>query len=104
MTTRLPALFVSHGSPMHALDAGGAGPAWEALAASLPRPRSILMVSAHWETQSPMLTGGNRLETIHDFIGCGRNAARQSPNPPHTNAAPSASPNRTPRNLPRHWQ
>jgi len=67
--TRLPTLFVSHGSPMHALDAGGAGPAWEALAASLPRPRSILMVSAHWETRLPMLTGGNQLETIHDFSG-----------------------------------
>lgn len=67
--TRLPTLFVSHGSPMHALDAGGAGQAWEALAASLPIPRSILMVSAHWETQLPMLTGGERLETIHDFSG-----------------------------------
>ena len=66
---RLPTLFVSHGSPMHALDAGGAGPAWEALAASLPRPRAILVASAHWETQLPMLTGGERLETIHDFRG-----------------------------------
>ncbi len=64
---RLPTLFVSHGSPMHALDAGGAGPAWEALAASLPRPRRILIVSAHWETQLPLLTGNERLETIHDF-------------------------------------
>lgn len=44
---RLPTLFVSHGSPMHALDAGGAGPAWEALGASLPRPSAILAVSAH---------------------------------------------------------
>lgn len=69
MTTRLPTLFLSHGSPMHALDAGGAGPAWEALAASLPRPRAILIASAHWETTLPMLTGGERLETLHDFSG-----------------------------------
>lgn len=66
---RLPTLFLSHGSPMHALDAGGAGLAWEASAASLPRPRAILIASAHWETQLPMLTGGARLETIHDFSG-----------------------------------
>lgn len=66
---RRPTLFVSHGSPMHALDAGGAGPAWEALAASLPRPRGILMVSAHWGTRLPMLTGGDQLETMHDFSG-----------------------------------
>jgi len=54
---------------MHAIEPGGAGPAWEALAASLPRPQAILMASAHWETQWPMLTGGERLGTIHDFAG-----------------------------------
>jgi 4,5-DOPA dioxygenase extradiol len=74
--TRLPTLFVSHGSPMHALDAGGAGPAWEALAASLPCPRSILMVSAHWETRLPMLTGSEQPETMHDFSGFPRELYR----------------------------
>ena len=67
--TRLPTLFLSHGSPMHALDAGGSGRAWRALADGLPRPRAVLMVSAHWETSLPMLTGGERLATIHDFGG-----------------------------------
>ena len=66
---RLPTLFISHGSPLHALDAGGAGQAWQSIAASLPRPRAILMVSAHWETSLPMLTGGAQLQTIHDFGG-----------------------------------
>ncbi|HQW08388.1 MAG TPA: class III extradiol ring-cleavage dioxygenase [Steroidobacteraceae bacterium] len=66
---RLPTVFLSHGSPLHALEAGGAGPAWRGLAASLPRPRAILIASAHWETQLPMLTGGERLATIHDFSG-----------------------------------
>ncbi len=66
---RLPTLFLSHGSPLHALDAGDAGRAWQALAAALPRPRAILMVSAHWETALPMLTGGTALQTIHDFGG-----------------------------------
>lgn len=66
---RLPTLFLSHGSPLHALDPGGAGRAWHALVAGLPRPRAVLVVSAHWETELPMLTGGERHRTIHDFSG-----------------------------------
>ncbi len=67
--SRMPTLFLSHGSPMHALDPGGAGPAWQAIAAALPRPRAIVVASAHWETSLPMLSGGERLATIHDFGG-----------------------------------
>jgi 4,5-DOPA dioxygenase extradiol len=63
----LPSVFVSHGSPMHALQAGPAGEAWKTLAQRLPRPRAILISSAHWETNLPMLTGGEKPETIHDF-------------------------------------
>jgi 4,5-DOPA dioxygenase extradiol len=66
---RLPSIFLSHGSPMHALDAGGAGTAWRAIAESLPKPRAVLVASAHWETSLPMLSGGDRPETIHDFSG-----------------------------------
>ena len=60
-------LFISHGSPMHALQPGPAGEAWKALARRLPRPRAILIASAHWETQLPMLTGSDKPDTIHDF-------------------------------------
>lgn len=63
----LPSVFVSHGSPMHALQPGAAGEAWKALAQRLPRPKAILISSAHWETNLPMLTGGDKPETIHDF-------------------------------------
>jgi 4,5-DOPA dioxygenase extradiol len=65
----LPTIFVSHGSPMHALEPGAAGKAWAGLATSLPRPRAILITSAHWETNVPMLTGNAKPETIHDFSG-----------------------------------
>ena len=65
----LPTFFISHGSPMHAVEPGDAADAWRALAASIPRPRAILIASAHWETGLPMLTGRDRLETIHDFSG-----------------------------------
>lgn len=69
MTDSLPAVFVSHGSPMQALDGGATALAWRALAAELPRPRAILAVSAHWETSTPVVGGAAAPETIHDFGG-----------------------------------
>jgi 4,5-DOPA dioxygenase extradiol len=63
----LPSVFISHGSPMHALQPGAAGEAWRALGRRLPKPRSILIASAHWETSLPMLTGAAKPQTIHDF-------------------------------------
>jgi len=65
--TALPSIFISHGSPMHALQPGPAGEAWKALGRRLPRPRAILIASAHWETSLPMLTNNAKPETIHDF-------------------------------------
>ena len=65
----LPTLFLSHGSPMHAIEPGAAGDAWQSLGRTLPRPRAVLMVSAHWETSVPMLTGNPKPATIHDFGG-----------------------------------
>ena len=66
---RLPTLFLSHGSPMQAIEPGAAGRVWEALGRSLPRPEAIVIASAHWETSLPMVTGSARPETIHDFGG-----------------------------------
>jgi 4,5-DOPA dioxygenase extradiol len=63
----LPSVFISHGSPMHALEPGAAGDAWKTLAQRLPRPRAILIASAHWETNLPMLTGSDKPQTVHDF-------------------------------------
>ena len=63
----LPSVFISHGSPMHALQPGAAGEAWKALARRLPRPKAIVIASAHWETNLPMLTGSDKPHTIHDF-------------------------------------
>ena len=67
--TRMPTLFVSHGSPMHALEPGAPGGAWSAVAQRLSRPRAILIASAHWESRMPMLGGTAQPETIHDFHG-----------------------------------
>ena len=65
---RLPTLFLSHGSPMHAIAPGEAGRVWAALGQTL-KPRAVLVASAHWETAVPMVTGSPKPQTIHDFGG-----------------------------------
>mgnify|MGYP001398933212 CR=1 FL=1 len=69
MDTTLPALFVPHGAPTFALAPGAAGAAMAAAARALPRPRAIVVVSAHWEVDVPTLGVAEELETIHDFWG-----------------------------------
>lgn len=70
MTPRLPALFLGHGSPMTVITDGPERRAWQALGQTLPRPRAILVISAHWETHGKIhLTAGDAPRTIHDFGG-----------------------------------
>lgn len=69
MSDPLPTLFLSHGSPMHALEPGAVRAVWESLGSTLPRPKALLIASAHWETEVPTLTANARPETIHDFYG-----------------------------------
>src|SRR5262245_24040039 len=64
----LPSLFISHGSPMHAVAPGDAGRAWGALGRRL-KPRAVVVASAHWETAVPMVTVNAKPRTIHDFGG-----------------------------------
>lgn len=66
---RLPALFISHGSPMTALEPGRVGERLADLRRSLPRPRAIVVASAHWLARSPLVGGAAQPETIHDFGG-----------------------------------
>ena len=54
---------------MLALEPGRAGPAWQAMAQGLPRPRAILVVSAHWTARTPAVSVTRQPETIHDFHG-----------------------------------
>jgi len=65
----VPVLFVSHGAPTIAIDPGVTGQAWQKLGRELPRPSSILVVSAHWETDEPVVSTAAHPETIHDFYG-----------------------------------
>ena len=67
--TRMPAVFIGHGSPMNALGGNLFTDAWRSLGRSLPRPRAILSVSAHWYTHGTQVTGNQTPPTIHDFSG-----------------------------------
>ncbi|MGF6223422.1 DODA-type extradiol aromatic ring-opening family dioxygenase [Pseudomonas frederiksbergensis] len=64
-----PSLYISHGSPMLALEPGASGPALARLAAALPKPKAIVMVSAHWESSELLVSGNPQPETWHDFGG-----------------------------------
>jgi 4,5-DOPA dioxygenase extradiol len=66
---RLPVLFVGHGSPMNAIEDNAWSRAFHALGQTLPRPKAILCVSAHWFVPGTFLTANERPETIHDFGG-----------------------------------
>lgn len=68
-TPLMPAAFLGHGSPMNALERNRYTEAWRAFGASVPRPRAILAVSAHWHVDALAVTAMPRPRTIHDFYG-----------------------------------
>lgn len=68
-TPRMPALFIGHGSPMNTLDRNVWTDGWRALGTELPRPRALLVVSAHWYIGATAVTAMPRPRTIHDFRG-----------------------------------
>ncbi|MCL2892792.1 4,5-DOPA dioxygenase extradiol [Brenneria tiliae] len=68
-TSRMPALFLGHGSPMNVLENNPYTQAWQALGETLPRPKAIVAVSAHWYTRGTAVTAMEKPRTIHDFGG-----------------------------------
>lgn len=69
MQTRMPALFLGHGSPMNVLEENRYTQAWRQAGDTLPRPRAIVAVSAHWYTRGTAVTAMKDPRTIHDFGG-----------------------------------
>ncbi|HEX8641347.1 MAG TPA: 4,5-DOPA dioxygenase extradiol [Allosphingosinicella sp.] len=69
MTDRAPALFIGHGSPMNTLERNGFTDAWREMGERLPRPRAILVISAHWYFGATAVTAMAKPRTIHDFYG-----------------------------------
>jgi len=66
---KMPVLFVGHGSPTNAIEENAFSRAWADAPGSIPRPRVVLCISAHWETIGTQVTATERPATIHDFIG-----------------------------------
>ena len=69
MPELMPAAFLGHGNPINALQDNRYTRAWRAFGASVPRPRAILVVSAHWYINATAVTAMPKPRTIHDFYG-----------------------------------
>lgn len=67
--TSMPAVFIGHGSPMNTLERNRFTTAWREFGASIPRPRAILCISAHWFINATVVTAMDSPRTIHDFYG-----------------------------------
>lgn len=67
--SRMPALFIGHGSPMNTLERNSFTNAWRVLGERMPPPRALLVVSAHWYIGATAVTAMPRPRTIHDFYG-----------------------------------
>lgn len=69
MNTSMPVVFLGHGSPMNAITDNPFRTSWAALGRELAKPRAVLCVSAHWETDTPKVCAVAQPETLHDFSG-----------------------------------
>jgi 4,5-DOPA dioxygenase extradiol len=68
-TEKMPTLFLSHGAPDMAMRVTPTHVFLSGLGKTLPKPSAIILISAHWETEKPLLTASPRPRTIHDFQG-----------------------------------
>ena len=69
MTNRMPTIFFGHGNPMNAVMKNSYTEAWATVGSSVPRPKAILCVSAHWYIPGVAVTAMSSPRTIHDFGG-----------------------------------
>jgi 4,5-DOPA dioxygenase extradiol len=68
-TAKMPVLFLGHGSPMNAIEENEFVKSFRETGKSIPTPKAILCISAHWETQGTFVTAMAKPKTIHDFGG-----------------------------------
>lgn len=66
---KMPVLFLGHGSPMNAIEENEFVRGFREIALTIPKPRAILIISAHWETRGTQVTAMENPRTIHDFGG-----------------------------------
>lgn len=65
----MPAAFLGHGNPMNAIETNRYTEAWARFGRAVPRPKAILVISAHWYTNATAVTWMANPRTIHDFYG-----------------------------------
>ena len=68
-SSRMPIVFFGHGSPMNTLERNQYTESWRRLGSSIPKPKAILCISAHWYTEGTAVTAMEKPKTIHDFYG-----------------------------------
>lgn len=68
-TEKMPVLFLGHGSPMNAIEENEFVNGFRTIAKNIPKPKAILVISAHWETKGTFVTAMDKPRTIHDFGG-----------------------------------
>jgi len=68
-SSRMPVVFFGHGSPMNTLERNRYTEVWRKLGESIPPPKAILCISAHWYTEGTAVTAMSQPKTIHDFYG-----------------------------------
>jgi 4,5-DOPA dioxygenase extradiol len=66
---KLPVLFIGHGSPMNGIEDNEFSRTWMKFGNEIPKPKAVLVISAHWHTNGTHVTAMNNPKTIHDFGG-----------------------------------
>jgi 4,5-DOPA dioxygenase extradiol len=67
--SKLPVLFIGHGSPMNGIEDNEFSRTWMKFGKEIPKPKAVLVISAHWLTNGTHVTAMNNPKTIHDFGG-----------------------------------
>lgn len=68
-TEKMPVLFLGHGSPMNAIEENEFVAGFRNIGKTIPKPKAVLCISAHWETLGTKITAMEKPKTIHDFGG-----------------------------------
>ena len=67
MSQRMPVVFLGHGSPMNAVEDSAFSEGWKKIAADIPVPKAILMVSAHWMTEGSFVNDSASPKMVYDM-------------------------------------
>lgn len=67
--TKHPVLFIGHGSPMNGIEDNAFSQTWSKFGKEIPKPKAVLVISAHWLTRGTHITAMSNPKTIHDFGG-----------------------------------